>query len=177
MEGRHRNGRKTRKEQGRLHSLRLAAAEPEEINPQPLAEDGHATSPRRRSNLCGQSMLSVSLFRRREQNQFDALVALDLGIVPRGNLKEISWLYSRFNTRLDHPDHELAAERIASVVHRTGLRISEEGLLVLFPGPAALENGAHPGRPGPHLHDGDATGRLHVQLLVRIIETPRLDCC
>ena len=53
----------------------------------------------------------------------------------------------------------------------------EKGLLVLFPGPARLENGAHPGRPGPHFHDGDATGRRHVQLLVRIVETPRLDCC
>ena len=80
------------------------------------------------------------MFGRREQDQFDALIAIDVTVVAGRNLEEITGADARLGTRIDHPHHKVAGNTVAGVAHRAGVGRAKQGFLVSLPRPAPLED-------------------------------------
>jgi hypothetical protein len=117
----------------------------------------------------------MGLVGRREEDQFDAIWPIDVTVVTRRNVEEVTAGNPCLGVCVHHSHHEIAAYAIASVVHRAGWRIAKQRLFVLLPCPARLEDGVHSRSAVAHLDDVDAPGLFHVQLVVWAVEAPNLN--
>jgi hypothetical protein len=60
----------------------------------------------------------VLVFRAAEQDQLHAVVAFNVSIMARRDLEEVTCTNMRLDPRIDHADHKLTTNAVASVAHR-----------------------------------------------------------
>ena len=57
----------------------------------------------------------MRLFWRREQHEFNALVADDVGVVTGRDLEKVPWSNVRLDAGRDHANHETASDAVAGM--------------------------------------------------------------
>jgi len=124
---------------------------------------------------CDNPATSMLVFLRREQDELHSLRTLDITIMSRRDLEEITRADTRLDSGFEHANDEPTADTIAGMAHRAGCRRAEEWLLVGLPCPTRLEDRVHSGGTVGHPDDGDSAVIFHVQQLVRRLKAPDFD--
>jgi len=98
-----------------------------------------------------------------------------MGVMTSRDFEEVTGADVSFRTGVDHLNGELAAYAISRVRHRAGVRGAEQGLLVLFPGPARLKHGSHSGSAVLQFDNGDPSSCFHIDAVVGVFKAADFD--